>query len=156
MTGNRFITKLTTLVFMLVFSQKMGMSLYLHNWLHAATQHSTSSEPVTSQEIQFACGCINDFNLPFIETIVPDIQAPVIAVNRPHATPAFSIPVIYKYYHSLRAPPKIWGRKSEVRSRIRNWENGELFADSRFMFAVWFFPIHVFLHSPLTIHHSRF
>src|SRR5687768_18493981 len=102
MTGNRFIKKLTTLVLILVFSQKMGMSLYLHNWLHAATQHTTSSKPVTSQEIQFACGCINDFNLPFTDSFVPAIQVPVITVNRLHATPVFSIPAVYKYFHSLR------------------------------------------------------
>jgi hypothetical protein len=105
MTGNRFITKLTTLVLILVFSQKMGMGLYLHNWLHAAKQHSTSSKPISSQEIQFACGCINDFNLPFTETTIPEIQVPVITVNKPHSAPVFSIPAIYKYYHSLRAPP---------------------------------------------------
>jgi hypothetical protein len=107
MTGNRFITKLTTLVLMLVFSQKMGMSLYLHNWLHAATQHTPSSKPISSQEIQFACGCINDFNLPFTETTVPVIQAPVFAVNTPYATPVFSVPAVFKYYHSLRAPPVV-------------------------------------------------
>jgi hypothetical protein len=105
MTGNRIITKFTTLVLILVFSQKMGMNLYLHNWLHAATQHSSSSKPISSQEIQFTCGCINDFNLPFTETTVPEIQVPVIAVNKPHGTPAFSIPAVFKYFHSLRAPP---------------------------------------------------
>src|SRR5688572_20230345 len=107
MTGNRFITKLTTLVLMLVFSQKMGMSLYLHNWLHAATQHTPSSKPISSQEIQFACGCINDFNLPFTETTVPEIQAPLIIVHKPHSRPVFSVPVVSKYFHSLRAPPVV-------------------------------------------------
>ncbi|THU32514.1 hypothetical protein FAM09_27365 [Niastella caeni] len=105
MTGNRIITKLTTLALILVFSQKMGMSLFFHNWLHAANQHTTSSKPISSQEIQFACGCINDFNLPFTETTVPAIQAPVITVNKPYAAPVFSIPAVYKYFHSLRAPP---------------------------------------------------
>jgi hypothetical protein len=83
----------------------MGMSLYLHNWLHTAQQHSTSSKPFTSQEIQFACGCINDFNLPLTETSVPEIQAPVIIVHKPHSGPVFAIPAVFKYFHSLRAPP---------------------------------------------------
>lgn len=106
MTGNRLITKLTTILLILVFSQKMGVSLYLHNWLHAPKQHSTSSQPLSSQEIQFACGCINDFNLPFTETTVPSIEAPVTTVNRPYTVPVFSIPTVFKYFHSLRAPPK--------------------------------------------------
>ncbi|MCS3797438.1 hypothetical protein [Niastella sp. OAS944] len=105
MTGNRIITKLTTLVLILVFSQKMGMSLYLHNWLHASPQHTSSSKPISSQEIQFACGCINDFNLPFTETIVPELQVPVIIMHKPHTEPVYSFPAVTKYFRSLRAPP---------------------------------------------------
>jgi hypothetical protein len=107
MTGNRIITKLTTLLLILVFSQKMGMSLYLHNWLHAAKQHNSSSNPVSGQEIQFACGCINDFNLPLTETTIPVLQVPVTTVNIPQAAPVFSIPTVFKYFHSLRAPPTV-------------------------------------------------
>ena len=105
MTGNRIITKLTTLVLILVFSQKMGMSLYLHNWLHASQQHTSPSKPVSDQEIQFACSCINDFNLPFTETIVPELQAPVIIVYKPHTEPVYSFPAVTRYFRSLRAPP---------------------------------------------------
>jgi hypothetical protein len=107
MTGNRIITKLTTVLLILVFSQKMGMSLYLHNWLHVTQKHSTSSAPLSSQEIQFACGCINDFNLPFTETAVPALEVPVITVARPQSAPVFSIPSLFKYFHSLRAPPAL-------------------------------------------------
>lgn len=107
MRGNRIITKLTTLVLILVFSQKMGMSLFLHNWLHASSQHTTSSSsnPLSEQEIQFTCGCINDFNLPFTETIVPELPAPVITVHKPHSEPVYSFPAVTKYFRSLRAPP---------------------------------------------------
>ena len=105
MRGNRIITKFTTLALILVFSQKMGMSLFLHNWLHAASQHSASSKPISSQEIQFACGCINDFNLPLTETSLPEIQAPVVIVHQQHAEPVFTITAVSKYFHSLRAPP---------------------------------------------------
>ena len=105
MTGNRLITKLTALLLILVFSQKMGMSLYLHNWLHASKQHIPSSKPISSQEIQFACGCINDFTLPFTETTVPDIPVPVTTIKQVHSSPVYVIPIVYKYFHSLRAPP---------------------------------------------------
>jgi hypothetical protein len=106
MKGNRIITKLTTLVLILVFSQKMGMSLYLHNWLHSSPQHTTStSKPLSEQEIQFACGCINDFNLPFTETTVPELPAPVITVHKPHSEPVYSFQTVTKYFRSLRAPP---------------------------------------------------
>jgi hypothetical protein len=107
MTGNRLIAKLTTLLLILVFSQKMGMSLYLHNWLHVTKKHSTSSTPLSGQEIQFACSCINDFNLPLTEMAVPTLEVPVITIARPQAAPVFSIPAVFKYYHSLRAPPVV-------------------------------------------------
>ncbi|HUP11465.1 MAG TPA: hypothetical protein VM187_04620 [Niastella sp.] len=107
MTGNRIITKLTTLVLILVFSQKMGMSLYLHNWLHTSNQqHTTSpSKPISGQEIQFACGCINDFNLPFTETAVPELQKPVIVVHKPNTERVYWFLTVSKYFRSLRAPP---------------------------------------------------
>ncbi len=107
MRGNRIITKLTSLVLILVFSQKMGMSLFLHNWLHASKQHASSSKPISSQELQLACGCINDFNLPLAETSIPEIQAPVIIMHKPHTEPVFVIPAVNKYFHSLRAPPQL-------------------------------------------------
>jgi hypothetical protein len=85
----------------------MGVGLYLHNWLHACKQHTTSSKPISGQEIQFACGCINDFNLPFMETTVPSIEVPVTTVEQLHIAPIFTIPAVLKYFHSLRAPPVI-------------------------------------------------
>ena len=107
MTGNRIITKFITLFLILVFSQKMGMSLYLHNWLHAAKQHPDSSNPLSGDEIQFACGCIDHFNLPLTETAVPAIHTPVTTVHHSFAEPVFSIPVVFQYFHSLRAPPAL-------------------------------------------------
>jgi hypothetical protein len=105
MRGKRIITRVTTVLLILVFSQKMGVGLYLHNWLHASKQHTTSSKPVSGREIQFACGCINDFNLPFTETTVPSIEVPVTIVNQPHPAPNLTIPAVFKSFHSLRGPP---------------------------------------------------
>jgi hypothetical protein len=107
MTGNRIITKLTALLLMLVFSQKMGMSLYLHNWLHAAKQHSATPTPFSGQEIQFACGCIDHFSLPLTETAVPELRVPVTMVHHSFAEPVFSVQAVSRYFHSLRAPPVV-------------------------------------------------
>lgn len=107
MKRKRIITRFTTVLLILVFSQKMGVGLYLHNWLHASIQHATSSKPISGQEIQFTCGCINDFNLPFTETTVPSIEVPVTVVNQLHIAPIFNIPAVFKYFHSLRAPPAL-------------------------------------------------
>jgi hypothetical protein len=93
------------LLLMLVFSQKMGMSLYLHNWLHAVKSHSNKTTPVSGAEIKFACGCINDFTVPLTETDIQEITAPFISINRPVAAPVYTFAAVYKYFHSLRAPP---------------------------------------------------
>ena len=106
MAGNRTITKITALLLMLVFSQKMGMSLYLHNWLHASKLHSAASKSAT-QEIKFACSCINDFTLPFTETATYEVPVPQSIIQQPLSSPVVSYPTIYKYFHSLRAPPAI-------------------------------------------------
>ena len=105
MAGNRTITKITAVFLILVFSQKMGMSLYLHNWLHTAKQDAAASQPLSGQEVKFACGCINDFTLPLAETVLPEIPVPVITINRPLSSPVLTFPTVYKYFHSLRAPP---------------------------------------------------
>jgi hypothetical protein len=107
MAGNRIIRNVWVVLLMLVFSQKMGMGLYLHNWFHASVQqHTSTGNPESGQEVKFACGCINDFTLPF--TTSPELQIPVppiVVVNTPVAAPAYKLPAVYKYYHSLRAPP---------------------------------------------------
>jgi hypothetical protein len=105
MLGNRIIKNVWVVLLMLIFSQKMGMGLYLHNWLHASKQHATNGNPASGEEVKFACGCINDFTLPFTETPALQVPAPPISVYLPQAAPVYSLPVVYKYYHSLRAPP---------------------------------------------------
>jgi hypothetical protein len=105
MAGTPIIKKVATLLLILVFSQKMGMGLYLHNWLHTSSSHSTAATPLTSEELKNACSCINDFTAPLTETGVPELPQPVTVLNAPLALAVYNLPAVYKYYHSLRAPP---------------------------------------------------
>ncbi|MCG2616441.1 hypothetical protein LZZ85_19230 [Terrimonas sp. NA20] len=54
---------------LLVFSQKMGAGLFLHNLLHSQDidQPFQSSEQgkANDKSISFACNCIDDFLIPF-------------------------------------------------------------------------------------------
>ena len=60
----------------LVFFQQIGAGLYIHNILHkdrerlSHTQHHDSS-----QEINFACSCVDNFLMPLIETEEPVFEA---------------------------------------------------------------------------------
>src|SRR6266540_3520773 len=105
MAGKPIIKKITAFILMLVFSQKMGMSLYLHNWLHTGRQSSATSTPVSNEEIKFACSCISDFTLPVTETALIEIPEPQKLVMNPVSSPA--VPVVFKYFHSLRGPPVV-------------------------------------------------
>jgi len=105
MAANHTIRKVCALLLILIFSQKMGMSLYLHNWLHVAKQQARATKTDHGRELKYACGCINDFTNPLAETEVLQLPVPVATVISPAPVAGVTIPVIYKHFHSLRAPP---------------------------------------------------
>jgi hypothetical protein len=107
MADNRFIKKIITLLLILVFSQKMGLGLYLHNWLHANKSHATASTPLTNEELKYACSCISDFTAPLAETAVLELPEPLYTIYVPVGAPVITLPVVYKYFHSLRGPPAL-------------------------------------------------
>ena len=101
MSQRRIIKQLIASLLILVFSQKMGMGLYLHNWLH----HSVATASLSNEELKNACTCINDFTAPLEETAVQQIPIPLSTTLVPAATQVTGLPVVYKYFRSLRAPP---------------------------------------------------
>lgn len=105
MADRDIIKKIATFLLILVFSQKMGMGLYLHDWLHTNKIHSTASSPLSSEELSYACNCINDFTTPLTETELQVLEEPHQTVSAPEAVPVATLAVVYKYFHSLRAPP---------------------------------------------------
>ncbi|MET0463802.1 MAG: hypothetical protein ABW007_11645 [Chitinophagaceae bacterium] len=54
---------------LLVFSQKMGAGLFLHNLLHSQDMdqsfQSSKQRNTNDTSISFACNCIDDFLIPF-------------------------------------------------------------------------------------------
>jgi hypothetical protein len=105
MAGSSTIKKIVALALILVFSQKMGMGLHLHNWLHAGDPHSAAAAPLSSEDLKNACSCINDFTAPVTETTLLELPVPPTTFNSPVAAYTYTLPAVYKYYHSLRAPP---------------------------------------------------
>lgn len=61
---------------LLVFTQKMGGSLLLHNLLHTSSS-APSKQNDNTKEINYACSCIDDFLVPFVEADEP-VVSPVI------------------------------------------------------------------------------
>lgn len=106
MRKRQVIKQVSTIFLILVLSQKMGAGLYIHNWLHAPHSKQAASSPASPKDVRYACNCLNDFYIPFTETEQPVIWFPVFTTYYEPAAPACAIPSVYKYFHSLRAPPK--------------------------------------------------
>ena len=107
MADKGIIKKIVTLLLILVFSQKMGTGLWLHNWLHNNKTHGTASSPLTSEELTYACNCINDFTTPLTETAIQELKEPHQTVEIPVAVTVTALPTLYKHFHSFRAPPAL-------------------------------------------------
>lgn len=96
-------SKFIAVLLLLVFTQKMGASLYLHNWFHG----KAAAQPLstTQDDKNIACSCIDDFAVPFtdtsssiqIETVTTFVVLPVFYEP--------TIATVHKLYNSLRAPP---------------------------------------------------
>ncbi len=92
------------LLLLLVFSQKAGLRMWMHNWLHESkSAHSrTTSGP---QSLKLKCDCFDDAMMPLLESppiIVPEPvrQFTTLTINR--HSPILSAD---KVYYSLKGPP---------------------------------------------------
>jgi len=103
MKPNRLILKSFAIILLLVFSQKIGAGLYLHNWLH--TTNCKQSSPIGSNVVGYACNCVDDFSMPFAESLepatqtIPSTEVEFISFHK------FLIPLSATFFYSLRGPP---------------------------------------------------
>ena len=98
------IIKFVSIIMMFVLTQKIAGGLYLHNWLHGTRSISLAShdDKIISQ---YNCSCIDDFYVPFTEPLKISLQAPFPAQVDFFLVHELALPVVAKYFHSLRAPP---------------------------------------------------
>ena len=104
MRSNRPTLKCFAIVLLLLFCQKVGGGLYLHNWLHAnaCKQISDTNGEVVSG---YNCSCIDDFSMPFAESAKPLVQK--ISPEHIEFTSSykFLIPFSAPSFHLQRGPP---------------------------------------------------
>ena len=97
------IQKIVAAIFLLLFLQKSGIELYIHNWLHVKNhvQASSSSRSIVSA----CCSCVDDALMPFAEQS-DEISS---SLSIPHQIFALGLiePVlsVSEYFTALRAPP---------------------------------------------------
>lgn len=92
---------------LLVFFQQIGAGLFVHNLLHDKKQQvqAQAKNHDNAKEISFACSCVDNFLMPFVEADEPVVIHPPVVYNKPGNT--FTEPVYFTalIFSSLRGPP---------------------------------------------------
>jgi len=106
MQRRSFILRCAAFFLLLIFSQKAGTGLLLHNLLHArqSTEHSTT-QSTGKQEVGLACNCIDDFLMPFEGAEVAVVSSPILQHESPVVFVTVAVPFRHPILSSLRGPP---------------------------------------------------
>jgi hypothetical protein len=106
MKSNQLKLKGLAIILLLTFSQKMGAGLYLHNWLHLKNCKQSSQSGGTNV-INYNCTCVDDFSMPFAESLEPVTQTISSAEIEFISFHKFLAPFSPTFFNSLRGPPVI-------------------------------------------------
>jgi len=96
--------KIIALLLLLVFTQKMGLRLWMHHWIHESRALHGVGTP-NAASVHLKCDCIDD-------AMMPMVGSSLIALDVPAQT-AVALPVAYlppfsaaeKVFYSLKGPP---------------------------------------------------
>ena len=105
MKPTRFIQKSFAIILLLVFIQKGGVELYLHNWLHTNNYKQSLPQSQDKNVASRPCNCIDDFSMPFTESIEPPVQAIFSTEVEFISLQECSTPSSSIFFYSLRGPP---------------------------------------------------
>lgn len=109
MKARRFILRCASFALLLVFSQKVGVGLFLHNLFHNQdiSRPFQPSQKDGAREISFACNCIDDFLMPFTEAEETVLPTPVTEYETPVSFFLASTSFLPVISSSLRGPPAL-------------------------------------------------
>jgi hypothetical protein len=99
------------LVLILIFSQKLGLELWLHNLfhefyaLHSYSLPSKDSPTLAKQQIK--CNCLEDVFMPLLQTDAYLYQAPTRIFTNQLLSWYYPIISTRKVFSALRGPPTI-------------------------------------------------
>lgn len=107
MKGRSFTLRCAAFLLILVFSQKAGAGLFLHNLLHtpSANNKAPQQENEKGKDFRYNCTCIDDFLMPFNEEEEPVYFNPVLNFTIPVIFYKELIPFRTSIFSSLRGPP---------------------------------------------------
>lgn len=92
---------------LLVFIQKAGAGLFVHNIIHqtGSTKNSGLPSNEKNKEAGYSCSCIDDFMMPFAEADPISIPAPAISTLTYFIAPADAAVFSATVHSFLRGPP---------------------------------------------------
>jgi hypothetical protein len=96
--------KIIALLLLLVFTQKMGLRLWMHHWVHESRALHNAAAP-NAASVHLKCDCIDDAMMPMVGSSLIALDVPVQAAVVLPATylPPFS--AAEKVFYSLKGPP---------------------------------------------------
>ena len=109
MKSRPFILRCAAFLLILVFSQKAGAGLFLHNLFHSTTADNKVPEQDNEKNTGFSynCTCIDDFLMPFDGSEEIVYSAPVSNWIAPDTFFEDRIPFYTSILSSPRGPPAI-------------------------------------------------
>lgn len=103
---SRFNLKIIAIVLQLAFTQKLGLGLYLHNWLHTGRSYQGQNTTGPSLDrFQINCTCIDDALMPLVPSTSFELSPPIeynytfLSIYHPHVSSSAKI------FYALRGPP---------------------------------------------------
>lgn len=107
MRHNNSIRRGISLILLLVFFQQIGGGLFIHNLLHDKKQQEQTQvkKHDDAKEISFACSCVDDFLMPFIEAGEPVATLPSVVYSNPANAVAEPVYFTSLIFSALRGPP---------------------------------------------------
>ena len=108
MRARPFILKIAAFLLIIVFSQKAGAGLFIHELFH--TDKTSTEFPLQSDgknQSGYACTCIDDFLMPFVEADEQVCIQPLSVPASPFTSFSDDIPFVATIHSSLRGPPAV-------------------------------------------------
>jgi hypothetical protein len=96
--------KIIALILLLVFSQKLGLRLWMHHWVHESRALHSATVP-NAASLHLKCDCIDDAMMPLEGSplIALDVPTRKATILRAVYLPPFS--AAEKLFYSLKGPP---------------------------------------------------
>ncbi|HLX65369.1 MAG TPA: hypothetical protein VKR41_00190 [Puia sp.] len=97
-------SRMIAVLLLLVFSQKAGLRLWMHNWLHEGKiAHSRSASG--SESLKLNCDCFDDAMMPLLESTLIVLPEPVREFTTLMVDRYSAILSADKVFYSLKGPP---------------------------------------------------